>query len=59
MLGTACADGEVFTAMMQKGYGEAKRLAEFYDYIEVQPKPNYAPLLESGVITDQAHLRTS
>lgn len=56
LLGTACADGEVFTAMMQKGYGEAKRLVEFYDYIEVQPKPNYAPLLESGVITDQAHL---
>ncbi|MDO4855309.1 MAG: PolC-type DNA polymerase III [Limosilactobacillus gorillae] len=56
LLGTACADGEVFTAMVQKGYGEAKRLAAFYDYLEVQPKPNYAPLLESGVITDQAQL---
>lgn len=58
LLGTACASGEVFTAMMQKGYAEAKRLVDFYDFIEVQPKPNYAPLLEQGVIQDQAHLES-
>src|SRR5699024_9053133 len=58
LLGTTCASGEVFTAMMQKGYAEAKRLVDFYDFIEVQTKPNYAPLLEQGVSQDQAHLES-
>lgn len=56
LLGTACSSGEVFTAMMEKGYDDAKRRAEFYDFIEVQPKPNYAPLLEQKIIADDAHL---
>ena len=56
LVGTACSSGEVFTAMMEKGYAEAKKKADFYDYIEVQPKPNYAPLLEQHVIADDAHL---
>ena len=56
LLGTACSSGEVFTAMMEKGYAEAMRRARYYDFIEVQPRPNYAPLLEQHVISDQAHL---
>lgn len=56
LLGTACSSGEVFTAMMEKGYTEAKRKAQYYDFIEVQPKPNYAPLLEQKVIADDEHL---
>lgn len=56
LLGTACSSGEVFTAMMEKGYSEAMRRARYYDFIEVQPRPNYAPLLEQHVISDQAHL---
>ena len=56
LLGTACSSGEVFTAMMEKGYSEAMRKARYYDFIEVQPRPNYAPLLEQHVISDQAHL---
>lgn len=59
LLGSACASGEVFTAMLQKGYGEAKQLAAFYDYLEIQPKPNYAPLLESGAIGNQGDLEDS
>ena len=57
LVGTACARGEVFTAMMQKGYATAKEKAKFYDYIEVQPKANYAPLLEQGLISSQARLQ--
>ena len=56
LLGTACSSGEVFTAMMEKGYPTALRKARYYDFIEVQPKPNYAPLLEQRVIGDDAHL---
>ena len=56
LLGTACSSGEVFTAMMEKGYAPALKKARYYDFIEVQPKPNYAPLLEQHVISDEAHL---
>ncbi|MBD5807319.1 PolC-type DNA polymerase III [Lactobacillus sp. 0.1XD8-4] len=56
LLGTACSSGEVFTAMMEKGYPQAMEKARYYDFIEVQPKPNYAPLLEQHVIADESHL---
>lgn len=56
LIGTACSSGEVFTAMMEKGYAPALKKARYYDFIEVQPKPNYAPLLEQHVISDEAHL---
>ena len=56
LLGTACSSGEVFTAMMEKGYSPALKKARYYDFIEVQPKANYAPRLEQHVITDEAHL---
>ncbi|GLB46947.1 DNA polymerase III PolC-type [Philodulcilactobacillus myokoensis] len=56
IVGSACHSGEVFIAMMQKGYSEAKRRAKFYDYLEVQPQANYAPLIESHLIHDLDHL---
>ena len=56
IVGSACADGEVFTAMMQKGYTIAKQKAEFYDYLEVQPKPLYEPLLEQELVKDNDNL---
>ncbi|MCX2456149.1 PolC-type DNA polymerase III [Lacticaseibacillus nasuensis] len=57
IVGSACSSGEVFTAMMQKGYAAAAEKAKFYDYLEVQPPAVYAPLIESGLIQDDAHLR--
>lgn len=56
LLGTACSSGEVFTAIMQKGRDEALEKAKFYDFIEVQPKAVYAPLIESELIKDDANL---
>ncbi|WP_295732009.1 PolC-type DNA polymerase III [uncultured Limosilactobacillus sp.] len=58
LVGSACSSGEVFTAMMQKGYAEARQKASFYDYLEVQPKANYAPLLEQKVISSEQHLES-
>ena len=56
LVGSACSNGEVFTAMMQKGYDVARRKAEYYDYLEVQPKPLYQPLLDQGLIQDDKQL---
>nr|WP_204122825.1 PolC-type DNA polymerase III [Lacticaseibacillus mingshuiensis] len=56
IVGSACSSGDVFTAMMQKGYGEAAEKAEFYDFLEVQPPALYAPLKEAELIHGDAHL---
>ncbi|ALV21155.1 PolC-type DNA polymerase III [Carnobacterium antarcticum] len=56
IVGSACSQGEVFGAMMQKGYEEAKSKAKFYDFIEVMPKEVYAPLIEQELVTTEADL---
>ena len=56
LIGSACSNGEIFEAMMQKGVEEAKNRAKFYDYIEVMPKPVYAPLIEQELVKNEADL---
>ncbi|WP_020008645.1 PolC-type DNA polymerase III [Salinicoccus albus] len=56
LIGSACDSGEVFTAMMQKPYEEAKRAAEFYDYLEVFPKALYQRLLDREIVRDEGTL---
>ncbi|KFN90147.1 DNA polymerase III alpha subunit [Tetragenococcus muriaticus 3MR10-3] len=56
LIGTACDKGEVFVAMMQKGYEEAKELAKFYDYLEIMPKAVYAPLVEQELVKSEKDL---
>lgn len=54
--GSGCWQGDVFVAMMQKGYDEAREKAKFYDFLEVQPPANYSQLIEDGLIKDEAQL---
>ena len=56
LIGSACNQGEVFETAMQKSIDEAEKVAEFYDYIEVQPPSNYYGLIESGIIQNEAQL---
>lgn len=56
LIGTACSEGEVFTAMMQRGYEEAAKLVDFYDYIEIQPPAVYRPLIADQLIQSTAKL---
>ncbi len=56
LVGSACDKGEVFEGMMQKSPEEVEAHARFYDYLEVMPKPVYAPLLEMELIKNEKAL---
>ena len=56
MVGSGCADGEVFTTMLQTGYEEAKELARKYDFLEIMPKEAYLHLKERELIKHDADL---
>lgn len=56
LVGSGCAKGEVFEAMMQKGYEEAKKVAGYYDYLEVQPKEAYQNLIDRELVRNETDL---
>lgn len=56
LVGSACDKGEVFESMMQKSPEEVEPIAGFYDYIEVMPKPVYAPLIEMELVRNERAL---
>ncbi|MCH4008083.1 PolC-type DNA polymerase III [Companilactobacillus sp.] len=56
IVGSACKEGEVFTTMMQKGYDETREIAQYYDYLEVMPKPVYQHFLDAKIIKDEQSL---
>ncbi|HLQ97940.1 MAG TPA: PolC-type DNA polymerase III [Candidatus Dormibacteraeota bacterium] len=56
LIGSACDEGEVFETMMQKSEAEAEKVAEFYDYIEVQPPANYSHLVSRGLVQNEAQV---
>ncbi|WP_282919937.1 PolC-type DNA polymerase III [Ignavigranum ruoffiae] len=57
LIGSACAEGELFTTMMQKGYEEAEKLVDFYDYIEILPPSAYQHLIDEGLVQSVAALQ--
>ena len=56
LIGSGCSNGELFETMMNKSSEEAEKVAKFYDYIEVHPKPVYSQLIDGGVIHDEWNL---
>ena len=56
LYGSGCWQGDVFVAMMQKGYDEAREKAKFYDFLEVQPPATYSQLIVDGLIKDEDQL---
>ncbi|MCG1028734.1 PolC-type DNA polymerase III [Virgibacillus halodenitrificans] len=56
LVGSGCDKGEVFETMMQKSAEEAEKVAEFYDYIEVQPPANYSHLIEKDLVQNEAQI---
>ena len=56
LYGSGCWQGDVFVAMMQKGYDEAREKAKVYDFLEVQPPATYSQLIADGLIKDEDQL---
>lgn len=54
LIGSACDNGEVFSAMLQKSYEAARDVAHFYDYLEIFPKSLYNNLFAREMIKDDA-----
>ncbi|MFT8871330.1 MAG: PolC-type DNA polymerase III [Sporolactobacillus sp.] len=57
LVGSGCDKGELFETMMQKSAEEAEKVADFYDYIEVQPPQNDLALVEKGILRDDLALK--
>ena len=58
IIGSGCDQGEVFEAMMQKSPEEAEQIAEFYDYLEIQPPSNYYHLIEKELVRNEQALQS-
>ncbi len=57
VVGSACSSGELYDAILKNSSDAAlNKIADFYDYLEVQPDTNNGYLLESGSATvEQLH----
>ena len=56
LIGSGCSNGELFETIMNKTPEEAEKVARFYDYIEIHPKPVYSQLIARGTIHDERNL---
>lgn len=57
IIGSGCEKGELFEAALQKSPQDVEKIAQFYDYLEIQPLDINRHLVDKGLVGSEERLR--